>query len=55
MELEGSKNALKEVLQNESLLRSLVESMTLEMDEVKRDVTEMKEKEAQFEYAAKKL
>ncbi|KAG5516226.1 hypothetical protein RHGRI_037057 [Rhododendron griersonianum] len=55
LELEGSKNALKEVLQNESLLRSLVESMTLEMDEVKRDVTEMKEKEAQFEYAAKNL
>ncbi|XP_058199078.1 WEB family protein At5g55860-like [Rhododendron vialii] len=55
LELEGSKNALKEVLQNESLLRSLVESMTLEMDKVKRDVTEMKEKEAQFEYAAKNL
>ncbi|KAH7838930.1 hypothetical protein Vadar_032867 [Vaccinium darrowii] len=55
LELQCSKNALKEVLQNESLLRGLVNSLNLEMNEVKRELSQTKEKETQFEYAAKNL
>lgn len=55
LELDDAKNALEQVLQEERLLRSSVDSLQLELDEVTKDCCEWKEKEAKSELVAENL
>ncbi|KAK3010019.1 hypothetical protein RJ639_010982 [Escallonia herrerae] len=54
-ELDYAKKTLREVLDEESLLRSMVESLQLEMENAKRDNLKLEEKESKTESLNKKL
>ncbi|KAJ4829066.1 hypothetical protein Tsubulata_004403 [Turnera subulata] len=48
-ELDGAKDSLQKVAEEESSLRSLVESLKLKLENVKKEHAELKEKEAETE------
>ncbi|CAN1180543.1 WEB family protein At5g55860 [Linum perenne] len=54
-ELDGAKESLQKVLKEESSLRSLVESLKLELETVKKEHLELKEKETETEAIAGNL
>ncbi|CAN1193956.1 WEB family protein At5g55860 [Linum perenne] len=54
-ELDGAKESLQKVLEEESSLRSLVESLKLELETVKNEHLELKEKETETEAIAGNL
>ncbi|KAJ8754817.1 hypothetical protein K2173_015329 [Erythroxylum novogranatense] len=54
-ELDGAKDSLQKVAEEESSLRSLVESLKLELESVKREHSALKEKEAETESLAGNL
>ncbi|XP_042492060.1 WEB family protein At5g55860-like [Macadamia integrifolia] len=51
-ELDGAKEALQKVAEEESTLGSLVESLKVELETVKKEHSELKEKEAETESVA---
>ncbi|XP_052207662.1 WEB family protein At5g55860-like [Diospyros lotus] len=51
LELDGDKDSLHKVAEEESPLRSLVESLKLELVNVQREPSELKKKEAEMGYA----
>jgi DNA repair exonuclease SbcCD ATPase subunit len=53
--LDGAKESLQKVAEEESSLRSLLESLKLELENVRKEHTEVKEKEAETEYIAGNL
>lgn len=52
LELDDAKGSLHKVVEEESLLRAMVESLKLELENVKREHLELKEKEAETESIA---
>lgn len=52
LELDDAKGSLHKVVEEESLLRTMVESLKLELENVKREHLELKEKEAETESIA---
>uniref|UniRef100_A0A2P2KWX0 Uncharacterized protein MANES_15G058600 n=2 Tax=Rhizophora mucronata TaxID=61149 RepID=A0A2P2KWX0_RHIMU len=54
-ELDGAKESLHKVAEEESSLQSLVESLKLELDGVKKEHSELKEKEAETDSIAGNL
>ncbi|KAK2984245.1 hypothetical protein RJ640_010204 [Escallonia rubra] len=54
-ELDDAKKTLREVLEEESSLRSMVESLQLEMENAKMDNLKLEEKESKIESLNKKL
>lgn len=54
-ELDGAKESLHKVAEEESSLRSLVESLKLELESVRKEHSELKEKEAETESLAGNL
>lgn len=55
LELEDAKNALEQVFKEECLLRSSVDSLQLDLDVVKKDCCEWKEKETKSESVSENL
>lgn len=55
VELNGAKESLNKVAEEESLLRSLVESLKIEVENIKKVHAELKEKEAETESLAGNL
>ncbi|KAF4362315.1 WEB family protein At5g55860 [Cannabis sativa] len=55
LELDGAKGSLQKVAEEESSLRSLVESLKAELENVKKEHAELKEKEAETESIAGNL
>nr|XP_043627771.1 WEB family protein At5g55860 [Erigeron canadensis]XP_043627772.1 WEB family protein At5g55860 [Erigeron canadensis]XP_043627773.1 WEB family protein At5g55860 [Erigeron canadensis]XP_043627775.1 WEB family protein At5g55860 [Erigeron canadensis] len=55
MELDGAKESLQKVLEEESSLKSLLESLKIELESVKKEHEELKEKEAETESVAANL
>ncbi|GAB4845916.1 hypothetical protein Ancab_024922 [Ancistrocladus abbreviatus] len=54
-ELDAAKESLKKVLEEESALQSLVESLKLELENLRKEHAELKEKEAETESIAGNL
>lgn len=55
LELEGAKDSLQKVVDEESSLKKLLESLKIELEKVKKEHEELKEKEAETESVAGNL